>query len=97
MSDEAARDDRPRFDPDAGRPGYLYDKLADYLAELITTGRFGHHKRFPGEQRLAKEYGVSLGTARHAIRRLQARGLVMTVKSKGTFVTYKTGSIGRPA
>lgn len=32
-------------------------------------------------------FGVSLGTARRTVRLLRERGLVVTVRSKGTFVT----------
>jgi GntR family transcriptional regulator len=96
MPDEASRNDAAEFDPDADPTRYIYDKLADYLGELIEKGRFRLHERFPGEQQLAKDYGVSLGTARHAIRLLQYRGLVKTLRSKGTFVAYdaQKGAIG---
>jgi GntR family transcriptional regulator len=40
----------------------------------------------PGERDLANEYRVSLGTARHATRLLRDRGLVITVRSKGTYI-----------
>jgi aminoglycoside phosphotransferase (APT) family kinase protein len=38
------------------------------------------------ERRLADEYGVSLGTARRATELLRDRGLVFTLRSKGTFI-----------
>ncbi|MFD2415387.1 GntR family transcriptional regulator [Amycolatopsis pigmentata] len=71
---------------DDGGPRYMYVKLADHLTGRITSGEFRPNKRFPPELDMVAEYGVSLGTARHAIRLLRERGLVITVRSKGTFV-----------
>lgn len=67
-------------------PGYLYEKLANHLAERITSGELAPHTRLPAERRLAEVYGVSLGTARHATQLLRERGLVITIRSRGTFV-----------
>ncbi|MBB2935073.1 DNA-binding GntR family transcriptional regulator [Amycolatopsis bartoniae] len=88
MSDDATDDQLPAFDPDSGAPAYLYDRLADHLAGLITQGHFRLYEQFPGEVKLSQVFGVALGTARHAIERLRERGLVATVRSKGTYVTY---------
>ncbi|GAA5153086.1 MULTISPECIES: winged helix-turn-helix domain-containing protein [Amycolatopsis] len=94
MSDDATDDQLPPFDPDSGGPAYLYDKLADHLAGLITRGHFRLYERFPGEIKLSHVFGVSLGTARQATERLRARGLVATVRSKGTYVTYDAEAAG---
>lgn len=77
------------FSPDA--TGYLYVQVADHLAERIATGDLPTKNRFPAELQLCWEYGVSLGTIRHATKVLRERGLVVTVRSKGTFVVR-----GRP-
>ncbi|HJQ47802.1 MAG TPA: winged helix-turn-helix domain-containing protein [Amycolatopsis sp.] len=70
-------------------PGYLYEALANQLAERIESGEFPPNTPLPAEGQLAHEYGVSLGTARHATRLLRDRGLVVTIKSKGTYVTRR--------
>ncbi|MFJ8815268.1 winged helix-turn-helix domain-containing protein [Amycolatopsis thermoflava] len=67
-------------------PGYIYQKMADHLAERIATGDLAPNTPLPAERRLAAEYGVSLGTARHATHLLRKRGLVFTIRSLGTFV-----------
>jgi GntR family transcriptional regulator len=69
------------------RPGYVYEQMADHLAGRIMSGELPPNTPLPAERRLAYEYGVSLGTARHATRLLRFRGLVVTVKSKGTYIT----------
>lgn len=71
------------------KPGYLYEALAKRLAERIQRGELPTHSPLPSEGRLAREYGVSLGTARHATRLLRDWGLVVTIRSKGTYVARR--------
>lgn len=73
------------FDPHA-TPGYAYQQLADHLAARIAAGELRPNTPLPAERQLAEEYGVSVGTARHATRLLRYRGLVKTIRSKGTYV-----------
>ncbi|NKQ57589.1 winged helix-turn-helix transcriptional regulator [Amycolatopsis sp. K13G38] len=74
----------PPFEPDPA--GYLYEQMASHLAQRIASGELKPNTPLRGERDLAEEYGVSLGTARHATRLLRYRGLVVTVRSKGTYV-----------
>ncbi|KAA9161381.1 winged helix-turn-helix transcriptional regulator [Amycolatopsis acidicola] len=67
-------------------PGYLYESVAKRIAERIEAGELAPNTTLPAEGQLAREYGVSLGTARHATRLLREWGLVVTVRSKGTYV-----------
>ncbi|TVT52050.1 winged helix-turn-helix transcriptional regulator [Amycolatopsis rhizosphaerae] len=60
--------------------------MAEHLAERIACGELAPNTPLPSERELADVYGVSLGTARHATRLLRARGLVMTIRSKGTYI-----------
>lgn len=74
------------FDPDSEPKRYRYDLLAEFLARLIEDGAIEPNMALPAEPEFAAVLGVSLGTARRATRVLRERGLVITVKSKGTFV-----------
>lgn len=67
-------------------PGYVYVMLADYLQSRIESGDLPKGARLPGEQELAEEYQVAIGTARKATALLRERGLVETFPSKGTYV-----------
>jgi DNA-binding GntR family transcriptional regulator len=69
-----------------GQPGYVYEWMANHLSQRIESGELAPNTPLPSERRLAEEYGVSLGTARHATRLLRFRGLVVTVRSKGTYI-----------
>lgn len=81
--------DAPEFDPTA-TPGYIYELMADHLTARIESGELRPNTPLPAERRLAAEYGVSLGTARHATQILRDRGLVFTIRSKGTFIADGT-------
>lgn len=77
----------PAWDPEAGAPGYMYVKVADHIAARIAAGDLAPNAMLPGEQEMAAGYGVAIGTIRSAVRLLRDRGLVVTLPSKGTYVT----------
>ncbi|GAA4667418.1 MULTISPECIES: winged helix-turn-helix domain-containing protein [Amycolatopsis] len=77
------------MDHERTTPGYLYEAVAAELAARILSGELPPNTTLPAEAQLAREYGVSLGTARHATRLLRERGLVVTIKSKGTYVAKR--------
>lgn len=68
---------------------YLYDQIVDHLAERIASGDLAANAMLPAEIQLARQYGVSLGTARRAIETLRERGLVVTLPCKGTYVVAR--------
>lgn len=78
--------DVPLFDLVAGGPVYVYMQVADHVAARIEAGHLPPGSRLPSEYRLAREYGVSYGSIRQAMGLLRDRGLVFTVRPKGTFV-----------
>jgi DNA-binding GntR family transcriptional regulator len=59
--------------------------VADRIEKRIRAGEFGEHGRLPSTPDLAKQYGVSPGSARRARRELELRGVVRVVSGKGTF------------
>jgi GntR family transcriptional regulator len=89
VSTVETRNERPGVGEAGGPPGYVYEWLAQELAFRIESGELAPHTPLPSECRLAHEYGVSLGSARHATRLLRERGYVVTVRSKGTYVAKR--------
>ncbi|MFF5987590.1 GntR family transcriptional regulator [Prauserella flavalba] len=75
-----------KYNPE-NKTGYEYELLAEHLAGLIERGEWAPGSRLPGERSLSEEYGVALDTVRKATQILRDRGLVQTLKSKGTFVS----------
>jgi GntR family transcriptional regulator, transcriptional repressor for pyruvate dehydrogenase complex len=69
-----------------------YEQVYDQLRELIMTGELGRGERLPNEAILAREFGVSRGTVREALRVLAAQNLIRTAKGAGggSFVTLPT-------
>jgi GntR family transcriptional regulator len=77
------------FEPNEAT-GYVYEQMYEHLAARIESGNLAANTPLPSERRLAQEYGVSLGTARHATRLLRYRGLVVTIRSKGTYIADRS-------
>ncbi|MBK1788433.1 GntR family transcriptional regulator [Prauserella cavernicola] len=77
-----------KYNPE-NKTGYEYELLAEHLVGLIENGEWAPGSRLPGERALSEEYGVALDTVRKATQILRDRGLVQTLKSKGTFVARR--------
>ncbi|MFD7706421.1 winged helix-turn-helix domain-containing protein [Streptomyces sp. NPDC059785] len=75
-------------------PRYEYVKLADAIADDISSGRLPQGAALPGERAMTELYGVSLGTVRRAIIELRERGLVATLPAKGTHSIGAPGNTG---
>jgi DNA-binding FadR family transcriptional regulator len=95
---DRARGDRASAGATLGAPLHrvrkAYEQIYDQLRELIMRGELGRGQRLPGEAALAREFGVSRGTVREALRLLAAQNLISTAKGAGggSFVTLPTAS-----
>jgi GntR family transcriptional regulator len=65
-------------------------RLAKHLRERIVGGEWPPGQLLPGEEALAKELGVSVGTVRKAFDVLSGQGLVTRHRGRGTFVARAT-------
>lgn len=65
-------------------PSYI--RIADHLEERILSQGIGLGEQILPERELAKEYGVSRMTVRHALERLDRKGYVSRSRSRGTIV-----------
>lgn len=74
----------PRFPPRGRR--LVYVLLADELAKRIEDGTYPAEGRLPAELDLVAEFGASRESVRRAVAELRKRGLIETVKGKGSFV-----------
>ncbi|WP_166353600.1 winged helix-turn-helix domain-containing protein [Phytoactinopolyspora limicola] len=79
------------FDPDDGAPGYVHRRVTDHLGSVIEAQNLAPGTRLPGERALASMLGVSIGTVRRALEDLRRRGVVVTLRAKGTFVVAGLG------
>lgn len=76
------------LDPMSATP--LYVQLADVIAEKIKAGELAPDRPIPSENHLADEYGVARLTARRTAQELRERGLIITVRGKGSFVVEQS-------
>ncbi len=67
----------------------LYYRIETALQRRIAEKDLLPGDRLPSEERLAAEYGVSRLTIREAMRRMEARGDVVRLRGRGTFVSEK--------
>jgi GntR family transcriptional regulator len=71
--------------PDLRLPRYL--QIRDALMRRICARAWSDGQPLPAEDRLAREFEVSLGTIRKALQVLVAEGMLERVHGKGTFVS----------
>jgi GntR family transcriptional regulator len=64
----------------------LYLQVRDVLADRIARHEWGPGFTVPNESDLARELGVSTGTVRKALDRMEADRLITRRQGKGTFV-----------
>lgn len=62
--------------------------IAIHLRRQITGGVLLHGERLPPERAFAEQFGVSRGTVRDALRRLEEGGFVEKRPGSGTYVTH---------
>jgi GntR family transcriptional regulator len=64
----------------------IYQQLRDILAARIATGEWKPGTALPSEADLAREFGVSAGTTRKALKLLEAERLLTRRQGHGTYV-----------
>lgn len=77
------------IDPDG--PPAVYVQVADVIEARIRSGRLKADRPVPSVAQLVGEFGVARGTALKALDLLRARGLVVTIQGKGSFVVEQDG------
>jgi GntR family transcriptional regulator len=68
----------------------LYARIHEQLVERIRSGAWKPGQLIPNEFEIAREFGVSQGTARKAVASLAADRLVTRRQGRGTFVVEHT-------
>src|SRR2546426_3541898 len=63
-----------------------YHHIAEELRERIQSGGLGPGFRLPNQRRLARDFGVTLMTVRHALELLERDNLIRRQHGLGTFV-----------
>ncbi len=64
----------------------LYEQLKLAIQDKILMGELGPGVLLPSEKQLCEQYNVSRVTVRHALDELERKGLIKTIKGKGSIV-----------
>lgn len=73
----------------------VYMHICYQIIEDIIKGKYEVGDVIPTQNELAESFEVSRTTVREAIKELIHRGILQTVKGKGTFILKKPGEVGR--
>jgi GntR family transcriptional regulator len=65
----------------------LYRQIQHKLMDQIRSGAFKASEPLPSVEEIANRYGVSLMTARQAVRSLCDQGVIYSQQGKGTFIS----------
>jgi GntR family transcriptional regulator len=82
----------PSFEPqvDEIKAVPLYEQVKRYISELILLGTWEANMKLPGENEMARRFGVAVGTVRRALADLTAEGMLSRRPKTGTVVTGRT-------
>lgn len=72
-------------------------EVASDLRRQIRQGALEAYERLPSERVMAEDYGISRGTVREALLRLEREGLVDIRAGSGTYVVYSPAMSGADA
>jgi len=71
----------------------LYVAVADRLRQRVERGEWGPGEHLPSLHQLAEEFGVARLTARQAVQRLVAEGLLTSQRGQGTVVAQEVRQV----
>lgn len=64
-----------------------YEKVIDYITEMISTGELESGSRLPAERVISEKLSVSRNSAREALRTLEHMGIMKSVHGSGNYLT----------
>lgn len=74
-----------------GSDRWLYQQIADVIAEAIEAGELRPRQQLPTEKDIMDTTGASRQAVRHAIADLRERGYLYTIPQLGSFVADPAG------
>lgn len=92
LSGDLASPPSPAVPPAFNRKIPLYFHIESLLRQKIATGQLLPGEKIPSEKGLVARFGVSQITIRAALANLEAEGLIVRQRGKGTFVAPQVRS-----
>lgn len=71
----------------------IYEQIVEQFERYIAYGVLKPKEQVPSIRELAASLGVNPNTVKKAYEELEKRGAIITVSTKGTFVTEKIDSV----
>lgn len=70
-------------------------QISEFLIREIAAGRLFDGERLATERQMAKSFGVSVGTLRKSLKKLEKMGLLESIQGSGNYIrqTQVDGSI----
>ncbi|QHS23401.1 GntR family transcriptional regulator [Virgibacillus sp. MSP4-1] len=75
-----------KFKIDSNSPTPIYQQIADWMTENITSGTWEKGQKLQSEEELSRQLEINRGTLRKAISVLIEQGMLIRIHGKGTFV-----------
>ncbi len=71
----------------------IYEQIVEQFERYIAYGVLKPKEQVPSIRELAASLGINPNTVKKAYEELERRGVIITVSTKGTFVTEKTDKV----
>ncbi len=71
----------------------IYEQIVEQIERYIAFGVMKPKEQIPSIRELASNLGINPNTVKKAYEELEKRGAIVTVSTKGTFVTEKIKSV----
>ncbi|SFO37999.1 DNA-binding transcriptional regulator, MocR family, contains an aminotransferase domain [Paenimyroides ummariense] len=68
------------------RKSYLYNEIADNIADKIKSGVLKAGEKLPSVRNLSREHGISINTAKRIFLELEARSLIWSKPQSGYYI-----------
>lgn len=69
----------------------IYEQLVENISKMVLSGVFLPNKPIPSVRQLASELGINPNTIQKAYSELERRGIIYSVKGRGSFVSDSIG------
>ena len=71
----------------------IYEQIINQVERYIALGIYKPMEQLPSVRELASNLGINPNTVKKAYSELELKGVIVTISTKGTFVSDKTDNI----
>ena len=71
----------------------IYEQIINEIERYVALGILKPKEQIPSIRELASQLGINPNTVRKAYSEMESRGIIITISTKGTFISEKTDVI----